>query len=154
MSRVAAFLCGLVFAVGLGLAGMTRPARVVGFLDVTGRWDPTLAFVMGGAVLVGLVAMPAVLRRGRPLFGDRFSLPTRSDVDLPLVVGSAIFGVGWGLAGWCPGPAIVSLATLSPPLLLFVAAMVAGLVAGERLRGTLESRARARVALAEIDVDG
>ncbi|MFM8409548.1 MAG: DUF6691 family protein [Alphaproteobacteria bacterium] len=154
MSRVASFTCGLVFAIGLGLAGMTRPARVLGFLDVTGRWDPTLAFVMGGAVLVGLAAMPPVLRRGRPLFAEAFSLPTRSDVDLPLVVGSAIFGAGWGLAGWCPGPAIVSLATASPTLLLFLVAMVAGLVLGERLRAALESSPKEIVPAAAVDVDG
>ena len=151
MIRAVAFLCGFVFAIGLGLAGMTRPERVVGFLDVTGRWDPTLAFVMGGAVLVGLVAIPAVVRRGRPLLAPRFELPTRTDVDLPLVAGSAIFGVGWGLSGWCPGPAIASLATLSPMLLVFLASMTAGLVGGEWLRREVES---ARIPAERVDVDG
>jgi len=151
MSRAIAFLCGLAFAIGLGLAGMTRPERVVGFLDVSGRWDPTLAFVMGGAVLVGLVTVPAVLRRGRPLLAPRFELPTRTDVDLPLVAGSAIFGVGWGLSGWCPGPAIASLATLSPMLLVFLASMAAGLLGGEWLRRAVES---ARIPRESVDVDG
>ncbi|MBU6280834.1 YeeE/YedE family protein [bacterium] len=154
MSRLSAFACGFVFAIGLGLAGMTRPSKVVGFLDVTGNWDPTLAFVMGGAVLVGLVAVPVVLRRGRPLFEGTFSLPSRKDVDLPLVAGSAIFGVGWGLAGWCPGPAIVSLATLSPTLLTFLVAMALGLLAGERVHRTI-GEAQAAAALAdEADTDG
>lgn len=130
MSSAVAFACGLVFAVGLGLAGMTDPARVIGFLDVFGRWDPTLAFVMGGAVAITAAAFPAVLRRKRPVLASEFALPRQRRVDGALVLGAATFGVGWALAGYCPGPAIVSLATRSPGVALFVAAMTVGLAAG------------------------
>ena len=111
MKRVSAFACGLIFAIGLGLAGMTQPAKVIGFLDLTGAWDPSLAFVMGGAVLVGLIAFPLILARRRPWLGGRFALPERNDIDAPLVAGAALFGMGWGLSGYCPGPALVSLVT-------------------------------------------
>lgn len=134
MATLVAFACGLVFALGLGISGMTRPDRVLGFLDFTGNWDPTLAFVMGGAVAVGLASFPLILRRRRPILGESFGLPTRTAIDLPLLVGAAIFGVGWGLSGWCPGPAIVSLVTLEPAVLVFVAAMAAGLYVGRRAK--------------------
>ena len=134
MTRAAAFAFGIVFALGLGLSGMTQPGRVMGFLDVAGDWDPTLAFVMGGAVLVGLLTFPRILRRPRPLLDDHFALPTRTAIDAPLLIGAALFGVGWGLSGYCPGPALVSLVTLSPAVLVFAASMGLGLVAGRRLR--------------------
>lgn len=136
-SVLAAFLCGLVFALGLGLAGMTSPARVVGFLDVAGDWDPRLAFVMAGAVVVGLVTVPRILARGRALTGAAFALPSLEHVDAQLVVGAALFGIGWGLSGYCPGPAVVSLALGNPSVMLFVASMLIGLVAGDRLRRLL-----------------
>jgi uncharacterized membrane protein YedE/YeeE len=132
MIRLAAFAFGVLFALGLGLSGMTQPNRVIGFLDVAGHWDPTLVFVMGGAVLVGLLAFPRILHRPRPLLGESFALPTRTTIDAPLLIGAALFGVGWGLAGYCPGPALVSLVTLSPAVLVFVASMGIGLVIGRR----------------------
>ena len=123
MPNLVAFVSGLLFAVGLGIAGMTQPSRVLGFLDVLGPWDPSLAFVMAGAIAV---YMPVVWWARRVL-ARRLHLPTRRRIDAPLVVGSAMFGVGWGLAGYCPGPALVSLATLTGPALAFGAAMLVGM---------------------------
>lgn len=129
MRGLAAFFSGLAFAVGLGVSGMTQPAKVVGFLDVAGRWDPSLALVMGGAVLVTVIAFALILRRRAPLLAPRFDLPTQTRIDRPLVLGAVVFGVGWGLSGVCPGPAIVSLATLTPASLVFVGAMIVGTLA-------------------------
>lgn len=130
MTNLVAFASGLVFAVGLGIAGMTQPTKVLAFLDVFGAWDPGLALVMAGAIAV---YMP-VSWWARRMLAPRLHLPTRKDIDAPLVLGSAMFGVGWGLSGYCPGPAIVSLATLTGPALLFGAAMLAGM----RLHRVLE----------------
>jgi uncharacterized membrane protein YedE/YeeE len=120
---------GLVFGLGLGVSQMLDPQRVTGFLDLTGAWDPTLAFVMGGAVLVTLITFRLILRRPQPLLGSKFHRPTRSDIDRPLVLGAALFGMGWGLGGYCPGPAIAALGLGSANPILFVAAMVAGSLA-------------------------
>lgn len=133
MKLLSAFIFGIVFALGLGIAGMTEPARVVAFLDVTGAWDPSLAFVMGGAVGVGLVAFPWILRRPRAVLGESFALPEKRPIDARLLLGAATFGVGWGLSGYCPGPALVSLVTLSSPALVFVAAMSLGLTLAGRI---------------------
>jgi len=130
MTLLLAFVFGVIFAVGLGLAGMTHPSKVIGFLDITGHWDPTLAFVMGGAVVVGLLLFPRILRRQAPVLAARFVLPEKPHIDTPLLAGAAIFGVGWGLSGYCPGPAVVSLVTGAPPVLVFVICMAAGLVLG------------------------
>ncbi len=124
MKLVAPLLSGLLFAVGLGVAGMTLPENVLAFLAFR---DPGLLLTMGGATVVTLLGFPLVLRRERPVFGLRFVLPTRSDIDRPLVVGAALFGVGWGLVGLCPGPALTGLAGGSPHVLLFVLAMLAGM---------------------------
>ena len=121
---------GLLFALGLGLSGMTDPARVQGFLDVTGAWDPRLAGVMGGAVLLGLVTFPRVLRRSAPALDTRFHLPTQRAIDARLIVGAVLFGAGWALAGYCPGPAVVSLASGAPEAWIFMAAMLAGVGLG------------------------
>ena len=118
---------GTLFGAGLTLSGMTDPARVRGFLDVFGRWDPTLAFVMGGAVIVMAIAWRIQSRMRRPLFGEKFSLPDRRDFDGRLIAGSALFGVGWGIAGLCPGPAVASLALSPLSVLPFVVAMIAGM---------------------------
>lgn len=118
---------GVLFGAGFTLSGMTDPARVRGFLDITGQWDPTLGFVMGGAVLVMAIAWRIRARLARPLFGEKFSLPERSDFDGRLVVGSALFGIGWGLAGLCPGPAVASLALTPLSVLPFVLAMLFGM---------------------------
>jgi len=123
---LAALACGALFGLGLCVSEMVNPARVVGFLDVLGDWDVTLAFVMGGALAATTVAFPLVMRRARPLLVDRFYLPSATKIDRPLITGSVLFGIGWGLAGLCPGPAIAGLASLSPAVAVFVAAMVAG----------------------------
>lgn len=122
-----ALACGVLFGFGLAVSGMLEPVRVRGFLDVAGAWDPTLAFVMGGAVLVTGIGFPAILRRERPRLGERFWLPTRRDVDARLVLGAATFGIGWGLSGLCPGPALAVLALGPPGAWLFAAAMAAGI---------------------------
>jgi uncharacterized membrane protein YedE/YeeE len=128
MPTLASFVCGLVFGFGLLFSGMTQPAKILGFLDVLGRWDPTLLFVMVGALAVTSLGYALARRRPKPLFAPRSLWPTRTDIDRPLVVGSVIFGVGWGLSGLCPGPALENLASLSPRLIVFVIAMGAGMV--------------------------
>lgn len=120
-------LAGAVFGVGLVLSGMTRPDKVVAFLDVTGDWDPSLGFVMGAAVLVHLVAYRLVPRMPHPLLGGRWSLPTRKDIDVRLLAGAALFGAGWGIGGFCPGPALTSLVSGRLDVLLFFGAMVTGM---------------------------
>lgn len=120
---------GTLFGAGLAVGTMTNPVRVRGFLDVFGDWDPTLAFVMGGAVLVMGIAWRIQPRLKRPIFADGFSLPDRRDLDGRLLLGAAIFGVGWGIAGLCPGPAFAGLAMAPLPALVFVAAMLAGMAA-------------------------
>jgi uncharacterized membrane protein YedE/YeeE len=127
------FVVGLVFGLGLILSGMTNPAKVLGFLDLTGLWDPSLAFVMGGAILVGLFAFRYATQRTVNLLGGAMRLPTTQDINSRLVIGSLVFGAGWGLAGFCPGPALVSLGTGHPKALLFVAAMVVGMLVFEKL---------------------
>jgi uncharacterized membrane protein YedE/YeeE len=138
-SLIAAFIAGLIFALGLGIGGMTQPAKVTAFLDIAGNWDPSLAFVMMGAILVHAVSYRLVRRRPTPLFASTFAIPTRSDIDIRLVGGAAIFGVGWGLGGFCPGPAVTSLASGHTAVVTFVIAMLVGmylfkLVESRRLR--------------------
>lgn len=125
-SSASAFAAGALFAAGLAVGGMTRPSKVRGFLDFGGAWDPTLLFVMGGAVMVYFTAHRLLKKRPAPLFDTKFHLPTRRDIDARLLTGAAIFGVGWGLAGYCPGPGLASLASGVAPV-VFVAAMVAGM---------------------------
>jgi len=125
MSLIAsAFGAGLLFGLGLWISGMARPEKVLGFLDVAGAWDASLLFVMGGAVAVTLVAFRFLGKK--PLFADGFELPSRRDIDLPLLAGAAIFGIGWGIGGYCPGPGLTALASLAIDPLVFVAAMLAG----------------------------
>jgi uncharacterized protein len=128
MRILTALISGTLFGLGLAVSGMMNPAKVIGFLDVAGAWDPTLAFVMGGALLVTIPAFRLILGRPRPVLADGFSLPTRSAVDARLIGGSALFGVGWGLSGFCPGPAVAALVTGLTPVFAFVAAMLAGMV--------------------------
>jgi uncharacterized protein len=128
MAALASLLCGLVFGWGLLISGMTQPDKVLGFLDVLGRWDPTLAFVMAGALVVSALGFLAAKRRVAPIFAPQSLWPTRTDVDARLVAGAGLFGIGWGLVGLCPGPALENLATLSPRVIVFVAAMVLGMV--------------------------
>jgi uncharacterized membrane protein YedE/YeeE len=127
MQLLIALIVGLVFGIGLIVAGMTDPAKVQGFLDLAGNWDPSLAFVMGGAILVGLLAFRFAGKRERSLLGEVMQLPTATQIDRRLVLGSLAFGVGWGLAGYCPGPALASLASGNIKPLIFTAAMVAGM---------------------------
>lgn len=129
MSLVIAGVAGALFGAGLLVSGMTDPAKVIGFLDVIGGWDPSLAFVMGGAVMVNMLAFRLIARRRDPWFDTKFHLPTRRDIDRPLVLGAALFGIGWGLGGLCPGPGLVAAASGSTAGLAFVAAMLAGMYA-------------------------
>ena len=126
-ARLVAAGSGLLFGVGLVVSGMTKPAKVAGFLDLFGAWDASLAFVMMGAIAVHLVAYRLIARRASPLFDTRFHLPTRRDIDARLLVGAAIFGVGWGLGGYCPGPGLVSAASGALPAIVFVVAMTVGM---------------------------
>lgn len=125
--RLSEFLIGLLFGLGLIVAGMTDPSKVIGFLDLAGAWDPSLAFVMGGAILVGLGAFAVAKKRTTSFLGGAMQLPTNSQIDKRLVVGSLLFGAGWGLAGFCPGPALVSLGTGNSKAFAFVLAMLAGM---------------------------
>ena len=136
LRTLAALVSGLVFGLGLAVSGMMNPAKVIGFLDVAGDWDPTLAFVMVGALLVAVPAYRFIPKRPRPVLEEGFSLPTKKALDAPLVGGSALFGVGWGLVGFCPGPAVAALGTGLAPVFAFVAAMLAGMALHTRLRGS------------------
>lgn len=145
-ARATALLAGAVFGFGLALSGMTRTEKVRGFLDFLGAWDPSLMFVMGGAVLVHMVAYRVVARRASPVFASTFLVPTRSDLTARLVVGSALFGVGWALGGFCPGPGVVSLVSGAPSAVAFVIAMLAGVALVDHLtpdegRGSLAPEA-------------
>jgi len=124
---VACFGCGLIFGAGLLISGMTQPEKVLGFLDIFGAWDATLAFVMAGAVAVTTAGFILARRRGTPLLASNHLWPARSDIDTPLVAGAVLFGIGWGLVGICPGPALVNLAGLSLPIVVFVVAMTLGM---------------------------
>jgi uncharacterized membrane protein YedE/YeeE len=133
MHIIVALLVGLVFGIGLIFSGMTDPSKVIGFLDLAGRWDPSLGFVMGGAILVGLFAFRFASARDKSLLGDVMRLPGASHIDRRLVLGGFAFGTGWGLAGYCPGPALASLASGGSKPLIFVAAMIVGMVMFEFL---------------------
>jgi uncharacterized membrane protein YedE/YeeE len=144
-SLISVFVSGVIFAVGLGIAGMTDADKVINFLNVAGDWDPSLAFVLVGAIAVHLVLYRLMIRRPSPLFHDTFCMPTRKDIDARLVGGSALFGLGWGLGGICPGPGIVSGATLGTEALVFITAMVGGMVAYHFASSQVEGRRSANV---------
>jgi uncharacterized membrane protein YedE/YeeE len=127
MKAAVGLLSGLIFGLGLALSGMLDPARVLGFLDVAGHWDPTLAFVLAGAVAVSFAGYRLSLRMARPAFAERFDVPVATRIDRRLLAGAVLFGIGWGLAGFCPGPAIASFGLLRAGSLLFVAAMLIGM---------------------------
>ena len=122
-----ALFAGTLFGLGLAISGMMNPQKVIGFLDFAGDWDPTLIFVMGGALLVTIPAFRVILKRPRPILANGFALPTKSALDARLLGGATLFGVGWGLSGFCPGPAVAALATGLTPVFAFVAAMMAGM---------------------------
>ena len=126
MNLLISLFIGTLFGLGLSVAGMIDPAKVLNFLDITGHWDPTLAFVMGSALMVTLPVYQLVKRRTKPLLAPKFRLPTSTQIDRRLLVGAAIFGIGWGTAGLCPGPAIAALSSAQWPVLGFVVAMVVG----------------------------
>ncbi|MDP3824663.1 MAG: hypothetical protein Q8R33_24590 [Burkholderiales bacterium] len=131
MNRATEFLVGLLFGLGLILAGMTDPGKVIGFLDVAGLWDPSLALVMGGAVVVGLFAFAVARKRTTTFLGGAMHLPNSEDIDQRLLVGALVFGVGWGLAGFCPGPAVVAMGAGVWQAAVFTAAMLAGMAVHE-----------------------
>jgi uncharacterized membrane protein YedE/YeeE len=143
MGILTAFLSGVIFALGLGISGMTRPGTVLAFLDVAGAWDPSLAFVMLGAIGTHALLLRAILARRTPVLAPRFALPTRREIDGRLVGGAALFGIGWGLAGFCPGPAITSLVGGRVEPLVFVAAMLGGMLLYERVLATVSGAAPA-----------
>ena len=128
MNALTALASGLLFGIGLILSGMSDPGKVIGFLDVAGNWDPSLAFVMGGAILVGFFAFRFAGKRARTFLGGALHLPSRSDIDNRLVGGSVLFGIGWGLAGFCPGPALVSFSSGVDKAAVFVVAMLGGML--------------------------
>ena len=133
VKTAAGYIAGLLFGLGLAISGMTDPARVLGFLDIAGAWDPTLMFVLGAAVGTTFVGYRLVFARGTPLFSTKFQLPTKQELDANLLGGAALFGVGWGLSGYCPGPAIASIGGLTLPLLALLAAMVLGWFIAQRI---------------------
>ncbi len=139
MSKLWAAAAGVLFGVGLMLSGMTKPSKVLGFLDVTGAWDPSLAFVMMGAIAVHALGYRVVRRRATPRFDTSFHVPPARAVDAPLLLGAALFGIGWGLGGFCPGPVLVTLASGSARALIFVAAMIAGVCARWGTSGQMRS---------------
>lgn len=127
LKRISEFGIGLVFGLGLIISGMTDPGKVLGFLDLAGPWDPSLALVMGGAIVVGVFGFTLASRRRTSVLGEPMQMPTARQIDHRLVLGSLAFGIGWGIAGFCPGPAIVSLGTGEPKAVVFVLAMLAGM---------------------------
>lgn len=134
MRLLSNFIAGIIFGVGLVLSGMTNPLKVQNFLDLFGTWDPSLAFVMGGAIMVTLPGYFLLKKRSAPLFAAKFEFPTRRDIDTQLIAGAAIFGIGWGIGGLCPGPALTSLTYDPSSTLLFVGAMLIGMVAAKMLK--------------------
>lgn len=133
LKLLVALIAGTLFGAGLAVGGMTDPAKVIGFLDLAGKWDPSLAFVMGAALCVTLPVFQMFRSRTRPLLEKRFFLPTKTDLDPQLIGGAALFGIGWGIAGLCPGPAIANLVSASPQVLAFVIAMAAGMWLRDRV---------------------
>jgi uncharacterized membrane protein YedE/YeeE len=134
VSNIAAFICGIIFSIGLGISGMTQPQKVIGFLDVLGEWDPSLVFVMCGAVISFFLLQLLIQRRfSKPMLGETFQIPSRKDLDRSLIFGALLFGMGWGLGGYCPGPAITSLGSGNMNAVLFVVAMAMGMLLADRV---------------------
>ncbi|MFG3595451.1 DUF6691 family protein [Bradyrhizobium sp. RDI18] len=148
---IAPLLCGLVFGAGLLISGMVQPTKVLGFLDIFGAWDPSLAVVMAAALAVSMPGFMLADRSARPWFAGQYFRPGKSGIDLPLVAGAGLFGIGWGLVGLCPGPALESLATLSPGIIVFVAAMAAGMIAHDAWRQSRLAAQRERLLASATD---
>jgi uncharacterized membrane protein YedE/YeeE len=143
--RISEFLVGLLFGLGLMLSGMTDPGKVIGFLDLFGSWDPSLALVMGGAIMVGVFAFTVAKKRTTTFLGGVLRFPTNMDIDKKLVIGSLMFGAGWGLAGFCPGPALVSMADGQPKALVFVLAMLVGMLGFELMDRFIHAPRKAKL---------
>ena len=126
MNKIFSLLSGLIFGLGLTLSSMTNPAKVIGFLDITGNWDPSLMFVMIGAIVISAPIFYLLRNKTKPLFDLNFEILTKKNIDKKLILGASIFGIGWGMVGFCPGPAIASLALLKPFSIIFVIAMAGG----------------------------
>jgi uncharacterized membrane protein YedE/YeeE len=154
MNAVTALVAGLLFGLGLIVSGMTDPSKVIGFLDIAGAWDPSLAFVMGGAILVGFVAFRFARRRTVSFLGGAMHLPAAREIDRPLILGALAFGLGWGLAGYCPGPAVVALGAGQDKAVVFVIAMVAGMALYEAADRHFHARRRRRIPRELSDVAG
>ena len=141
MRLITSYLIGVIFGVGISISGMANPAKVLNFFDIAGAWDPSLIFVMGGALITTFIGYRIVLRRPAPTLEETFKLPTRSDLDLPLIGGSALFGVGWGIAGFCPGGALPALGTGRSEVIIFTVALIAGIFAAKALQRIIPKQA-------------
>lgn len=141
MRVISAYLIGVIFGLGISMSGMANPAKVLNFFDVAGAWDPSLAFVMGGALIVAAIGYRLVLQRPQPLLEQSFQIPTGRSIDARLIGGSALFGIGWGISGFCPGGALPALGTGRLDVFLFVAAVVAGIFAAKAMIAWLNSNA-------------
>lgn len=126
--NIVSFIVGLIFAAGLAVSGMTQPQKVIGFLDLFGNWDPSLVFVMGGAIFVHALVYFFATKKPHPIFDTQWNIPTKKEITPALIIGSTLFGMGWGLGGFCPGPALTSLGTLSQPVFVFVGSMIVGML--------------------------
>lgn len=140
MRLLSAYAIGLIFGLGISVSGMINPAKVLNFFDIAGTWDPSLAFVMGGALAVAIPGYRLAFRRPAPVLEDRFQLPDTRIIDRPLVLGSATFGVGWGIAGFCPGGALPAIGTAHPDVFLFVAALIGGLLLARAIQARTPTR--------------
>ena len=150
---ISSLLSGFIFGCGLLISGMVSPTKVLGFLDVLGPWDPSLAVVMAAALIVTRMGVGILHRRGRPFLAEKCDWPTRTEIDAPLMFGAMLFGIGWGLVGLCPGPAVENLVTLSPQVLVFVGAMLTGMALHDLWQRCLPADARARRTM-PVKVDG
>ncbi|WP_341861256.1 DUF6691 family protein [Gymnodinialimonas sp. 57CJ19] len=141
MRLIIAYAIGIIFGVGISISGMANPAKVLNFFDVAGTWDPSLIFVMGGALVTTFIGYKLVFGRSAPLFGSAFLLPERRDIDLPLVGGSAVFGIGWGIAGFCPGGALPALGTGQWEVFAFTGALGLGIIVARRVQIAMAAKA-------------
>jgi len=147
MARIlSALIAGLIFGAGIAISGMINPAKVLNFFDFAGTWDPSLAFVMGGALVVTAIGYSFILKRSAPLFDKTFHLPTARKLDFPLVAGSAVFGIGWGITGFCPGGAVPALGLGEMSAVIFVGSMLAGIVLARFIRRSVTTRIQSRIA--------
>jgi uncharacterized membrane protein YedE/YeeE len=147
-----ALISGTLFGFGLSVAQMIDPAKVIGFMNIAGQWDPSLAFVMGGALLVNIIATPLILKRERPMLADIFRVPAKSEIDAKIVGGGVLFGIGWGLAGYCPGPMLTSLSFANTDLLIIIASYIVATLATKMIIKNLETKQQVKHKLNEACV--